>query len=172
MCVLLSATLTPAVFSSVLPGQSFSLGGERRDRKKTTTLTAISNSDSMKLSFKGKKNNRRKKTKQDHSIKFDNNNHRFDVPVKAYFHSICTLLDLLSILNIHYTLPPSSACLSPSLPSSFPLVVSAIIIPLFFEVFVKNKIQGPTNNPQTCEYTLLLSIGGPTWSPTAGTLSL
>lgn len=117
VCVLLSATLTPAVFSSVLPGQSFSLGGERRDRKKTT-LTAISNSDSMKLSFKGKKNNRRKKTKQDHSIKFDNNNHRFDVPVKAYFHSICTLLDLLSILNIHYTLPPSlslSVSLSPFL---------------------------------------------------------
>lgn len=54
---------------------------------------------------------------QDRSINVDNNNHRFDVPVKAYFHSICTLLDLLSILNTHYSLSPSllfslSLCLS------------------------------------------------------------
>lgn len=74
----------------------------------------------------------------------------FDVPLKAYFHSICTLLNLLSILNTHYSLSPSpllssspslSACLgassSPSFP--FPLVVSAIIIPLFFEALVKNR---------------------------------
>ena len=99
--------------------------------------------------------------RQDHSITVDQINHRFDVPVKACFHSICTLLDLLSILNTHYSLSPSlplslyvglSQCVSPSLHFSFPLVVSAIIIPLFFEVFVKSKA------PKQCQYTALLSI--------------
>lgn len=49
-----------------------------------------------------------------------------DVPLKAYFHSICTLLNLLSILNTHYSLP---AHISPPLPLSPPVSVRLPLLP-------------------------------------------
>ncbi len=118
--------------------------GEKKHLRQFQTLT-IWNSC--------KKKTNKNEARQDPSIKVDNNNHRSDVPVKAYSYSICTLLDLLSIFYTHYSLSHPSLSLSvcrsqyvsPSLPFSFPLVVSAIIIPLFFEVFVKSK--APKQSP-------------------------
>lgn len=54
---------------------------------------------------------------------------------------------------------PLSYCLSLSLSSSFPLVLNAVIIPLFFEVSINSSPPSPTNSPQTYEYMVFLSAG-------------
>lgn len=59
--------------------------------------------------------------------------------MEAYFHLVHYLL---SVLSSHYS--PSLSCSFPlpyclSLSSSFPLVLSAVIIPLFFEVSINSS---------------------------------
>lgn len=73
------------------------------------------------------------------SIRLDDN-HRLAAPVKTYFHLVHYLLSLWST----HDFPPlpfffHSHCLAASLSFSFPLVLSAVIIPLFFEVSINSS---------------------------------
>lgn len=86
------------------------------------------------------------------SIRVDDN-HTSAVLVKAYFHSVHYLLSVWSTHPPFFFTPTVLLPLS----FSFPLVLSAVIIPLFFEVSINSSPL--TNSPQTYEYMVFLSAG-------------